>query len=155
MTVKIRYNTNFGKIPDQKMWRVLVNGKQTFTNSITINADSWSTSDLITDDNGQYIEKKHITCKCKDEDIKSDLDGFEVLGNLTKKCEPGTKLVSIRWSTKNNKWAVKINEGEDKFYDDINIETRIWTSDISPEICCRPSKFGTMKQFNKIKLFLK
>jgi hypothetical protein len=153
MIIKIRYNTNFGKIPNQKAWRVLVNGKQMFTDSVTINADSWSTSDLITDDSGQYIEKKHITCKCKNEDIKSDLDGFEVLG-LTKKCSD-TSLVTIRWSVKNNKWAVRIDEGEPLFYDDLNIETKIWTSDISPEICCRPSKFGTMKQHNKTKLFLK
>ena len=155
MIVKIRYNTNFGKIPDQKMWRVLVNGKQIFTNNVTIYTDSWSTSDLITDDNGEYIEKKHITCKCKDEDIKSDLDGFEVLGNLTKKYDPGPDLVTICWSVKNNKWAVRINDAESIFYDDINIETKIWTSDISPEICCRPSKFGTMKHLNRTKLFLK
>lgn len=139
--VQVRYNTNYGVLPDQKRWRVLIDGGQVFTNSVDIRTKSWTTKDFITGEDGNPIEKFHVTCK--PEIVKTNEDGIELKDYDDTKVqeEPHPDLICVKWSESANKWKVNI-KGEDRLFDDILFKTDVWTSDISPELCCRPRHIG-------------
>jgi len=147
--IKVRYNTNYGVLPDQKRWRVLIDGEQIFTDSIEINTKSWTTKDLIKGDDGNYVDKYHITCnpdivKNKDGNVQlKDYDDSEISNDQQ-------ELICINWSVSENKWKVNIKE-IDRYFEEILFKTKVWTSDISPELCCRPKHIGIA---NDTKLYL-
>jgi hypothetical protein len=59
MTIKIRFNTEKDKIDGSlPPWRVLVDGKEHFAETVTINTKTWTTLDEIAPD----FFKWHITC---------------------------------------------------------------------------------------------
>ena len=139
--VQVRYNTNYGVLPDQKRWRVLIGESQIFTNNVEIRTNSWTTKDIIKGDDGNPVEKFHITCK--PEIIKTTEEGIELSDNddIRIEDERSYDLIFIKWSQSSNKWKVNI-KGEDRLFDKISLKTDIWTSDISPELCCRPRYIG-------------
>jgi hypothetical protein len=139
--VQVRYNTNYGVLPDQKRWRVLIDGGQVFTNSVDIRTKSWTTKDFITGEDGNPIEKYHVTCK--PEIVKTNEDGIELKNydDMKVQEEPHPDLVCVKWSESLHKWKVNI-KGEDRLFDEIFFKTDVWTSDISPELCCRPIHIG-------------
>jgi len=146
--INIRYNTNYGKLPDQKRWRVLIDGSQVFTDSVEIKTKSWTTSDIIqssdSEDVNVYIIKYHITCN--PEIISKNDDGIQLkdyddMKSTEDDNEPQPDLVCVSWSESLKKWIVNI-KGEDRVFDDIFFKTNLWTSDISPELCCRPKHIG-------------
>ena len=152
--IQVRYNTNYGITPDQKRWRILVDGNQFYTNSIDIKTKAWTTKDIVKGDDGNYVEKFHISCvpnyveveegfllKDKPEIVVTD----DILDNL--------ELICICWSVTQNKWKVVI-KGDNRYYDDIVFKTYLWTSDISPEFCCRPAHIGVTEIDSKTTLYL-
>jgi hypothetical protein len=138
--IRVRFNTNYGVLPDQKRWRVLIDGGQIFTDSVDIRTKSWTTRDIIKGDDGQNVEKYHISCNpeivtTNEEGVElKDYDDIEV-----KEDQPD--LICIKWSASANKWKVYI-KGEERLFDEIFFKTDVWTSDISPELCCRPRHIG-------------
>ena len=138
--IQVRYNTNYGVLPDQKRWRVLIDGGQIFTNSVDIRTKSWTTKDFIKVD-GESVEKYHFTCN--PDIVTTNEDGVQLKDydddkNLK---DLESELVCIKWSESSKKWKVNI-KGEDKFFDDIYLKTDLWTSDTNPELCCRPRHIG-------------
>jgi hypothetical protein len=58
--VKIRFNTNY---PTSRFkWRFLLNGKENLVDDIEINCKSWTSTDIVKGDDGNDIEKFHISC---------------------------------------------------------------------------------------------
>ena len=138
--IQVRYNTNYGILPNQKRWRVLIDGGQIFTNSVDIRTKSWTTRDMINGKDGNPIEKYHVTCK--PEIFITNEDGVELKDSDDIKVEDELPdLICIKWSVSENKWKVNI-KGEDRLFDEIFFKTDVWTSDISPELCCRPKHIG-------------
>ena len=134
--IQVRFNTNYGVLPDQKRWRVLIDGAQIFTDSVDIRTKSWTTTDIIND-----VEKYHITCN--PEIVTTNEDGVELkdYDDMKVQDEPHPDLICIKWSESESKWKVNIKD-EDRFFDEIFFKTDVWTSDISPELCCRPRHIG-------------
>lgn len=155
--IRVRYNTNYGVLPDQKRWRVLINGDQTYADHVYIKTKAWTTKDIVKGDNGEEVEKFHITCEpgifgmsdCSETGEKSAL----CTESEIRKDNEKEDLICIKWSVSANKWKVCI-KGEDRLYDDIVFNTNIWTSDISPELCCRPQHIGLSESENYKKLYL-
>ena len=140
--VQVRFNTNYGVLPNQKRWRVLIDGSQLFTDSVDIRTKSWTTKDIVKGDDGKDVEKFHVTCN--PDIITTNEDGilltdFEPKNSNLPPIEGKhiNDLVCIKWSVSQNSWKVG-----DKFYDNIVFDTDLWTSDISPELCCRPKNIG-------------
>lgn len=148
--IQVRYNTNYGKLPDQKRWRVLHNGVQLFTDSVTICTKSWTTKDIIEDEN-KLVEKWHVTCNPMI--FMESIEAVYLKDDFSEPEESIEPLVCISWSMKNRKWKVFI-KGEDRLFDDIVFETKLWTSDFTPELCCRPKHIGIVEQSEKLTLYL-
>ena len=141
--IQVRFNTNYGVLPDQKRWRVLIDGNQIFTDSVDIKTKSWTTIDIVKGDNGNDVEKYHVTCKPTYIHTTPDLVELkDENGSFEEDSEHD--LICVKWSEKAKKWKVEI-KGEERLYDNIVFETRVWTSDISPELCCRPAHIGYLK----------
>lgn len=66
LDVKIRFNTNYGKLPDQKKWRVIVDGKQHFTDEVEIIGTCYTSEDIVKGDDGNDVLKFHITTKARE-----------------------------------------------------------------------------------------
>jgi len=141
--IQVRFNTNYGVLPNQKRWRVLIDGAQIFTDSVDIRTKSWTTTDIIKGDDGNDVEKYHITCN--PEIVKTNEDGVELkdYDDMKVQDEPHPDLICIKWSESLNKWrCLDVYPGA---FDEIVFKTDVWTSDISPELCCRPRKKGVLQ----------
>lgn len=62
--VKIRFNTNYGKTSTLK-WRVLLNSVEYLVDDIVLECPSHTTQDIVKGDDGQDVEKFHISAKPK------------------------------------------------------------------------------------------
>lgn len=144
--INVRYNTNYGKLPDQKRWRVLIEGSQVFTDKVEISTKSWTTTDVI-----DGVIKQHVTCNpeiiSKNEDEIQLKDYYDLEENEI------VDLICFKWSMSENKWKVCI-KGEDRLYENIVLNTKVWTSDISPEMCCRPKHIGVTEIDSKKTIYL-
>ena len=117
--VQVRFNTNYDVLPDQKRWRVLIDGGQIFTNSVDIRTKSWTTKDLITGEDGNPVEKYHISCK--PEIVTTNEDGVQLKDYDDMKEEgPQADMVCIGWSESAKKWRVYI-KGDERFFDEMKI----------------------------------
>jgi hypothetical protein len=63
--VKIRFNTLFLKDKTLPKWRVLVEGVEYQVDDVEIHSKSYTTNDFVKGDDGELIEKWHITTKAK------------------------------------------------------------------------------------------
>jgi hypothetical protein len=150
--VQVRFNTNYDVLPDQKRWRVLIDGAQIFTNSVDIRTKSWTTKDLITGEDDNQVEKHHISCK--PEIITTNEDGVQLKDyDETKEEGPQADMVCVGWSESAKKWRVYI-KGDERFFDEILFKTDVWTSDISSELCCRPKHIGVSETTANKTLYL-
>jgi hypothetical protein len=61
--VKIRFNTNYGKLPNQKKWRLLIDGTPLFVDEIELHCPCHTTEDIVVGDDGKDVLKFHITCE--------------------------------------------------------------------------------------------
>lgn len=68
--IKIRYNTAFPTKSDKK-WRVIVGGVQNLVDDIEIHSKCFSTQDIVLDDEGNDVEKFHISTLAKTFSIKN------------------------------------------------------------------------------------
>ena len=68
--IKIRYNTAFPTKSDKK-WRVIVGGVQNLVDDVEIHSKSFSTQDIVLDEDGKQIEKYHISTLAKTFSIKN------------------------------------------------------------------------------------
>jgi hypothetical protein len=80
--VKIRFNTNYGKLPDQKKWRVLIDGEQIFSEQVEIHCPCKTSEDIVVGDDGKDVVKFHITCEANvfyylKNDVLSDENDFD------------------------------------------------------------------------------
>lgn len=150
--IQVRYNTNYNVLPNQKPWRILVDGNQFYTDSIQIKTKAWTTKDIVRGDDGNYVEKFHISCIPNSVEVEDD--GFLLKDNQDTILDwEIPDLICICWSVTQNKWKVFI-KGENRYYDDIVFKTYLWTSDISPEFCCRPAHIGVTEIDSKTTLYL-
>jgi hypothetical protein len=139
--VQVRFNTNYDILPDQKRWRVLIDGGQIFTDSVDIRTKSWTTKDSVKGDDNEYVWKYHVSCN--PEIITTNEDGVQLKDYDDKEIQEGpqTDMVCIKWSESAKKWRVYI-AGDERLFDEILFKTDVWTSDISSELCCRPRHIG-------------
>lgn len=63
--VKIRFNTLFPQNKELPKWRVLVENVEYQVDEVEINCKSHTTQDMVKGDNGELVEKYHITAKPK------------------------------------------------------------------------------------------
>jgi len=63
--VKIRFNTLFLKDRGLPKWRVLVESVEYQVDEVEIHSKTFTTSDFVKGDDGELIEKWHITTKAK------------------------------------------------------------------------------------------
>jgi len=75
--VKIRFNTNFPKTSNKK-WRVLVDGQQHLVDEIEILCPSNTSQDIVKGDDGQDVEKYHISCKPTSIEFQVDITNFQM-----------------------------------------------------------------------------
>lgn len=75
--VKIRFNTNYPKTSNKK-WRVIVDGQQHLVDEIEILCSSYTSQDIVKGDDGQDVEKFHISCKPKNIEFQVDIASFEM-----------------------------------------------------------------------------
>ena len=61
--VKIRFNTNYGKLPNQKKWRLLIEGTALFAEEIELYCPCHTSEDIVVGDDGKEVLKFHITCE--------------------------------------------------------------------------------------------
>jgi|688.fasta_scaffold931581_2 hypothetical protein len=158
--IKVRYNTNYGVLPNQKRWRVLVNGEQTFADHIEIKVPTQTTDDIVIID-GVFVEKNHISCKAryvKQINLQTSefIDGNDFIQEhltfiITDDINDSglyNHLLNVAknrltWSEKKKKWKVyakddfvKNNEQIiEHICDSVSINGHCWTSLTKPEIC--------------------
>ena len=63
--VKIRFNTLYPKNRTTPKWRVIVESVEYQVDEVEIFSKSYTTSDFVKGDDGQLIEKWHISTKSK------------------------------------------------------------------------------------------
>jgi hypothetical protein len=63
--VKIRFNTLFLKDRNLPKWRVLVENVEYQVDEVEIHSKSYTTQDMVKGDDGELIEKWHLTTKAK------------------------------------------------------------------------------------------
>jgi hypothetical protein len=167
--IQVRYNTDYDKkfshpnLPEQKRWRVLINGEQILADYVEIRVPAHTTTDTITTELGSVL-KKHISCECKYV-IRNYIWATEFVGgiNITKK-EKFIVILSdtedfdrtmkellvningstqIYWSETKKKWKLTTKDDFIKHHeqitevlcDHVSIKPICWTSDGKPMIC--------------------
>jgi len=63
--VKIRFNTLYPNDKTLPKWRVLVENVEYKVDEVEIFSKSYTTDDLVKGDNGELIEKYHLSTKAK------------------------------------------------------------------------------------------
>jgi hypothetical protein len=63
--VKIRFNTLYSNDRTLHKWRVIVENVEYQVDDVEIHCKSYTTNDFVKGDNGELIEKWHITTKAK------------------------------------------------------------------------------------------
>jgi hypothetical protein len=135
---------------NKKNWSVQINGVDITTNSVDIRTKCWTskTDEIICSPDTLVTEDDSIVLKDNNDTVNfMDLFKKEVYDNEE------FDLVSISWCNEKEMWKAII-KGEDRYYDSIKIVCDSWTSDISPEICCRPKFYGLLTENEKNKLIL-
>ena len=69
--VKIRYNTNYPKTSSQK-WRVIINDTQYLVDEIEMDCKSYTSQDIVKGDDGQDVEKFHLSCEANSIEFQID-----------------------------------------------------------------------------------
>ena len=58
--VKIRFNTNYGKLPNQKKWRLLIEGTAIFADEIELHCPCHTSEDIVVGDDGKLMRFKDL-----------------------------------------------------------------------------------------------
>jgi hypothetical protein len=115
MKIKVRYNTNYGKIrngvEDTKKWRVLVDDKQYFVNEVRIISNSVTTKDTVTGDDGQPVEKYHVSSDVSDHMIT---ENFAAIGYTAEISEYDIESFDykLNWKESDKMWRLLTEDGE-------------------------------------------
>ena len=154
--MKVRFNTNYGKlrngIRDTKMWRVLIDDKQYFVENVKIMQNSFTTKDIVIGDDGNDVEKYHLTINTTEHLITGN---YAVIGTskgsikfdavtINEDDNSHRQEYKINWATEDNKWRILTPEKE-ILVDDIEINTVCYTTDMYVGILAKEIKIENNK----------
>lgn len=156
--IKVRYNTNYGVLPNQKRWRLLINGEQIFADHIEIRVPTYTSEDILLVDEVS-VKKNHISCEAKyvkkiSLQTSEFIDGinvsrqehltFIITNEINDELQKNNEIKhTLTWSEKTKKWKVYTKDNFIKDYEQItekvcdmvSINGICWTSETKPEIC--------------------